>query len=1024
MKNLFLLIFVFISGSLSAQTFTVSPDFPKADEPITITVDVTGVGTLEDETEVWLWAFLPDCSSDCDAITNVNPADNSADDAKFTSTGTANEYTLTFTPTKIFNKSASEITRIGYLVKARDFSGGQTADQFINISSGNLEVAFTQPTSAYQFVNSGQVINISAASSANALLSLSINGTEVSSTNGTAINYNHTVTETGTVEVIITANDGSNTASDSFYFIVREATPTVTIPTGVQKGINYTSDDTKVILSLEAPGKNSVYVIGEFNDWIPGSAYQMNKDGDLFWLEISGLVSGTEYAFQYLVDEDIVVPDPYADKVLDPDNDAFIPAATYPDLKSYPAEAEGIVSVLQTGQAAYNWQVTDFNAPAKEDLVIYELLVRDFEDAQNYQSIIDRLDYIEGLGVNAIELMPIMEFDGNLSWGYNPSFFFAPDKYYGSKNALKEFIDECHKRGMAVILDMVLNHTHEDNPIAQLYWNDADFVPAADNPWLNVVPRHPFNVFYDFNHESPYTQNFVDTVNHYWLEEYKFDGYRFDLTKGFTQDFTEGSDVGAWSSYNQKRIDLLKRMVDAIWVDHPDAHIIFEHLGANSEEKVLADYGIMMWGNMNHNYNQLTLGYSDDSNIEWSYHGTRNWNDPNLIAYMESHDEERLVYRNLEFGNTSNGGHNTKNLNVALERVKAASAIYYTIPGPKMIWQFGELGYDKSIELNGRTGEKPAPWASSADGLAYNEDTDRLRLYNLTGALADLKTSYDIFNSSDFTLDQSQSLIKQVTLKNQPYTATPTDPSQMNVVVVCNFNVTNQNVSATFPHDGNWYHYFANGDELVVSGGSEELSMSPGEFRIYTDVKLNAVASELTNHVQPNAPISLTASEVANQGVQLSWSDESVIETSYKIYRGSDSGNLNEIASVSSNSETFIDESAEPNTDYSYAVYASNQQYKTQSNVVSISTSNLITSLELIAGEGNVVFPNPTDGKIYVKGFQAKDEVYVYSITGELLKEERLSEDHTLNISDLKAGIYFIKVSGGKSSIVNRIIKN
>ena len=81
------------------------------------------------------------------------------------------------------------------------------------------------------------------------------------------------------------------------------------------------------------------------------------------------------------------------------------------------------------------------------------------------------------------------EFDGNLSWGYNPSFFFAPDKYYGSKDALKGFIDECHSRGIAVILDMVLNHTHEDSPLAQLYWDQANYRPAADNPWLNQEAR-------------------------------------------------------------------------------------------------------------------------------------------------------------------------------------------------------------------------------------------------------------------------------------------------------------------------------------------------------------------------------------------------------------------------------------------------------------------------------------------------------------------------------------------------------
>src|SRR5690606_37452532 len=229
--------------------------------------------------------------------------------------------------------------------------------------------------------------------------------------------------------------------------------------------------ETSATLCLWAPLKTSAYVIGDFTNWQIDPQYFMKKDGEYFWLEVTGLTSGTEYAFQYLVDESIYVADPYADKILDPD-DQYIPAKAYPDLKQYPTAALrdkwyfNRLAVLQTGQQAFAWTDNAYQKPKKEKLIIYELLVRDYfgENERNYQNLIDTLNYIKKLGVNAIELMPVTEFNGNDSWGYNPTFMFAPDKYYGTKDKLKEFINVCHANGIAVILDVVMNQQDIPNP--------------------------------------------------------------------------------------------------------------------------------------------------------------------------------------------------------------------------------------------------------------------------------------------------------------------------------------------------------------------------------------------------------------------------------------------------------------------------------------------------------------------------------------------------------------------------------
>ncbi len=203
----------------------------------------------------------------------------------------------------------------------------------------------------------------------------------------------------------------------------------------------------------------------------------------------------------------------------------------------------------------------------------------------------------------------------------------------------------------------------------------------------------------------PGPKTFVDRVNAHWINEYHVDGYRFDFTKGFTNKPGDG-----WA-YDASRINILKRMATSIWNADSDAYVILEHLSDNSEEKVLSDFGMMLWGNLNYSYNEATMGYHENnkSNFSQISYKVRGWNDPHLVGYMESHDEERLMYKNLEHGNAS-GAYNIKELNTALERMELAGAFFFTVPGPKMIWQFGELGYDYSIDDPCRVCNKPIRW--------------------------------------------------------------------------------------------------------------------------------------------------------------------------------------------------------------------------------------------------------------------------------------------------------------------------
>jgi len=355
-------------------------------------------------------------------------------------------------------------------------------------------------------------------------------------------------------------------------------------------------------------------------------------------------------------------------------NDELIP---YPD-----GETQGRISVFETNQQEFPWQHDDYDRPDPEDLLVYELLIRDFVDQHDYKTVMDTLDYLERLGINAIELMPIMEFENNDSWGYNPSFHLAPDKYYGPKDDLKAFIDECHRRGIAVILDMVLNHAFGQSPLAQLYFDGGK--PTEESPWFNIDPTHPFNVGYDFNHEKPATQEFVDRVNRFWLEEYHFDGYRFDLIKGFTQN-EGGNSTDNNSAYDQSRVDIVTRMANKIWEFDPDAYVILEAFLDNSEESVYQDLGMMPWGSEHFTFKDAMIGNIQRSNFGGLYAGNRGRNSDLMVGYFESHDEERMMYEGINFG-ASGDSYNIQDTVTSLNRIKLLVSWAMTMSSTMTVW--------------------------------------------------------------------------------------------------------------------------------------------------------------------------------------------------------------------------------------------------------------------------------------------------------------------------------------------------
>jgi hypothetical protein len=830
-------LFTFTLGAL-AQVVSIDPPFPTINDDVTITFNATeGNGALTNIIPVY--AHTGVILEGEDGWQNVQGEWGTADAEVIMTFIGPNTHQISYNIIDFYGLSGDEeLLQLSFVFRnsagtivGREADG---SDIFIDaFPEGVFAGAITTPASGEIILDPITNYSFVGQTSADASISLYVNDDIVASetdVQSISTSVDLTALPTGQHWLWMEATNGSETITDSTFIIIQNDPTVLPSPAGVEDGINYIDDNT-VVLQLNAPNKDFVYVLGDFNNWQFDTDYLMNvtPEGDRYWLEIEDLVAGEEYRFQYSIDqEDLRIADIYCEKILDPWNDPFIPETNYPDLIDYP---EGltteIVGVLQTAQEPYDWEVDNFQRPPADQLVIYELLVRDFLEDHSYQSLIDTLSYFERLEVNAIQLMPIMEFEGNISWGYNPMFYFAPDKYYGTGEKLKEFIDECHQRGIAVILDQVFNHSFGQNPQVRMYSENGAAGPVTpENPWFNVVPRHDFNVGYDYNHDNTDVQEFVQRNLQFWIEEYKFDGFRFDLSKGFTQNNTLGN-IGAWNAVDESRLNHWRRIRDEIYAYDDQAYLILEHLGGNDEETTLASEGFMLWGKMTEEYNQNSMGYPSNANLARVDYQDRGWDQPNLVGYAESHDEQRLMYNNLAFGNSS-GDYNVTELNTALARQEAVAAFLYPQRGPKMLWQFGELGYEFHINLcedgttiqeDCRTAPKPIRWD-------YQDVPERVRLFKVTAALIKLKIENEAFRSDNYTWDVG-GLGKRLIIQHP----------QMDVVIIANFEVTPISIVPGFTQTGTWYDYFT-GESIVENNLNNPFLLEPGEYRVYTTVEL------------------------------------------------------------------------------------------------------------------------------------------------------------------------------------------
>ena len=875
-------IFVLFVASVFAQV-TISPATFNVTDPVTITVTfpVTTCNTMGNSpTKVYMHAGIGDTTNAFGfAVVGNWGQDDTVGQMSNAGPGV---YTITITPSTYFGINATQqanATRMGIVF--RNATGTQTLKKAPSCSDFIYNVGFFQTSltvpaeNSTTIINSGDSRTIQASNTnGNANYNLKANGVIINSASDQS---SYSFTDSNIIEnrnYQLEISQGASTQIKKFNVIVNPGTIAQALPsTALLDGVNYDpADNTKATLVLNAPFKDFVYVAGSFNNYQPFGSSAMKKDPTTgkFWLELNGLTPNQPYNYQYwvgdLTDRPANSPalvktaDPFSTLVLSPFDDPEIQQlGVFPNLPSYPEGQQREVSVLQTGSQtlfSYNWSEASLNfvKPKKKDLVIYEALVRDFDSNRTYQDMIDRIDYFKNLKINAIQLMPVMEFEGNMSWGYNTVFHMALDKRYGPPAKLKEFVDLCHQNGIAVILDLALNHVFGRSPLERMWMIDTDNDGwgngiTAENPYCNQQAMHSYSVGSDLNHfrePENLTNTYSTRTIQYWINEFKIDGYRWDLTKGFTNQCppnVAGGQESCTNGYRSDRVAKMKYYADVQWAADPNFLVIFEHLGSGgsyNEEVEWANYlkngdagGIMQWRKMTDPYANLLKGNS--TNLS----GVSDASD-RFVGYAESHDEERVVYKAFtEAGQTQN------NLPKILQRLPAMGAVHLLVPGPKMIWHFADLGWEKSLWTcsNGtvsftapdcKLDAKPQPqWANN-----WLADAARSNVYNSWARMINLKKTEPVFENGQFSWNFSQTGKPRLDI----HTSTSQTSELSYVFVLTNFSDAAYNTSG-FPFTGTWYNMMDD-SPLLVTATNQNVTIEPGGFRIFGNKPSTLLASE------------------------------------------------------------------------------------------------------------------------------------------------------------------------------------
>ncbi len=578
----------------------------------------------------------------------------------------------------------------------------------------------------------------------------------------------------GPYDLIARTVDDGEARLDKVTFWHVPVTQEASMPDGVQYGATDHGDGS-VTFALYAPGKRFVSLVGDFNDWDPDENRMIRSPDGSWWITLD--MEDGRHLYQYEVDGHLLIGDPYARKV-DWTN----------ELGQKGWKPEDARTVLHVGAAPFRWTAEDYQRPSLEELVIYELYIEDLAPREGFEGVIERLDYIADLGFNAIEPLPWHPWPGQESWGYNPTFHFAVEQLYGPPEDLKRLIDEAHKRGMAVIIDMVLNHAEWVSPIYQLYGKDYEA-----SPYFREYHGHNWG-FPKIDQESPAVQRYAADVIRFWIEEYRIDGFRYDATRW--TGWQGYNDWGAsWYAYVARNAD-------------PDNIQIAEHLPI--EPPLITDTEMDTGWHAGYRWRirEMITHANLDPNVFAEMMDGRNVGFENSfqrMPYTESHDEERVVRELREAGYDEDE---------VFRRATMAIALPLTTPGVPMIYAGQEFG-----EFT----EKYVGWNHLNWHLLARDDNRRL--HAATRALVHMRTTHPALREENLRILVSERETGLLIYER--------DSSPHVVQVAANVGRDPVEASVHLHNDAAWRDVIA---ETPHEAGVIELTLQPGEVRVWATV--------------------------------------------------------------------------------------------------------------------------------------------------------------------------------------------
>ncbi|MBD2346633.1 alpha-amylase family glycosyl hydrolase [Anabaena subtropica] len=542
--------------------------------------------------------------------------------------------------------------------------------------------------------------------------------------------------------------------------------------------------------NLFAPYNKGAALIASFSDW---EEIPMKKGDDGYFRATVELEDGTyQYKFRvqtksWFFEEDqwVDVTDPYAT-----------------DIDELSGKDNGIVRIKDGERIVdtYVWQHDDKPLPSDHELVIYELHVGDFSGGEDdpyargkYKHVIEKLDYLCELGINAIELLPVKEYPGDYSWGYNPRYFFATESSYGSTADLKKLVDECHQRGIRIIMDGIYNHSESSSPLTQI---DHDY-------WYHHEPRDPDNNWgpefnyelYDENLETYPARKFIGDTVRFWVEEYHLDGIRYDAARQIanydfmhwiTQEAKKAA--GAKPFYNiaehipeTASITNVDGPMDGCWHDS-FYHTIKAHICGDT-------------------FDLENLKDVIDSKRQGFLGAT------NVVNYLTNHDHDHII---VELGNREIFDEE------AFRRAKLGAAILMTSVGVPLVWMGEEFGEYKPKQQD----------QSKIDWTLLGNDLNRGLFDYYKGLINLRKNTHALYTANiDFIHENSEAKVLAYSRWND---------EGSRVVVVANFSadfLAGYHVP-NFPSGGTWHEW--TGDYDVEAGDDGIITdMGPYEAKVF-----------------------------------------------------------------------------------------------------------------------------------------------------------------------------------------------